>query len=854
MATGTLTGQTIANTYKALLKITGTTAGGETLHATTQKVIEDGDGNPFPFSAAQDAILMTGTSRLEFNDNGEYISGDGTNLTITSGADIILAGTAVNITADTIDLSDATKDVTLNAAVDALNFDSNTLSIDATNNRIGIGTAAPTSKLDIQGNNIDALRFSDVDDNEAMGFFFQANSGNGKLYICTNADYDAAFTSSDAKITLNNNGSVGIGTTAPEIFTAGLGTSAGYTSLYDASGSVLELSGATDGNAVGVGIIQFVNTNNADGGNNDADGKAIALIMADTVTSDSNAGDDSGGNLSFFTKPEAAAYAERMRITSTGIVGIGNLAPAAKLDIQSGSGITTLFGADVNSLARTDDTRKYARIGAVNYDTDATPVGLITYDCQSASDARIMIGGGDSAMNAATSIAFHTAANATTHTGTARMNIDAAGDIGLTPVGSNFTGHLTFGHSGGAAKQITMGSTLCTHGVTGTADTNDYYYSRIYNTDDGGYHEHGLADTGSVGHKFVATAPTDNTTKTASGVGTFMFDTSKNNGTAQADVGADGNLFSVRNNGNGRFLIDEDGQVYSDGNHEAAFDYAEMFEWEDGNPDDEDRVGYSVSLVGDKVKKAEGDEIPIGIVSARPAVCGDNPMYWHGQYKQDEWGKKVRKEVDWVKWEFDYETEPAVEAIEAQDAVYETIEAVTKQKTVDKEVEEEVTTTETVKEGGKYVQKTTTKTVTKTVNVPQYDEVDLYNEDGEVIGKHQVPIMEIVEEAEERLVTEAVKAVSAVEAIVVKKTRQWKVESLPDDLEIPENAEYYKSPESQNSEEYDDSQEYIPRKERQEWDAIGLMGKLRMRSGQPTLSSWIKMKDEDNGIEMWLVK
>ena len=91
MATGTLTGQTIANTYKALLKITGTTAGGETLHATTQKVIEDGDGNPFPFSAAQDAILMTGTSRIEFNDAGEYISGDGTDLTITSSNDIKLA-------------------------------------------------------------------------------------------------------------------------------------------------------------------------------------------------------------------------------------------------------------------------------------------------------------------------------------------------------------------------------------------------------------------------------------------------------------------------------------------------------------------------------------------------------------------------------------------------------------------------------------------------------------------------------------------------------------------------------------------------------------------------------------------
>ena len=56
MATGTLTGQTIANTYKSLLKITGTTAGGETLHATTLKVAEDGDGNASPLLIAKNRI------------------------------------------------------------------------------------------------------------------------------------------------------------------------------------------------------------------------------------------------------------------------------------------------------------------------------------------------------------------------------------------------------------------------------------------------------------------------------------------------------------------------------------------------------------------------------------------------------------------------------------------------------------------------------------------------------------------------------------------------------------------------------------------------------------------------------
>ena len=62
MATGTLTGQTIANTYKALLKVTGTTAGGETLHATTLKIIEDGDGNPTPIQLAQNRIEIVPTA------------------------------------------------------------------------------------------------------------------------------------------------------------------------------------------------------------------------------------------------------------------------------------------------------------------------------------------------------------------------------------------------------------------------------------------------------------------------------------------------------------------------------------------------------------------------------------------------------------------------------------------------------------------------------------------------------------------------------------------------------------------------------------------------------------------------
>jgi hypothetical protein len=69
--------------------------------------------------------------------------------TVSTGA--LTVGGNIDFNSDTIDLSTQTVDVTLNGAVDALNFNSNTLSIDASNNRVGIGTTSPAHKLDVAG-------------------------------------------------------------------------------------------------------------------------------------------------------------------------------------------------------------------------------------------------------------------------------------------------------------------------------------------------------------------------------------------------------------------------------------------------------------------------------------------------------------------------------------------------------------------------------------------------------------------------------------------------------------------------------------------------------------------------------
>ena len=90
----TLAGSTIASTYDSLLHVEDNTAG-LVATSTDSRVIQDGVGANSALALATDSVRITSTNKLYFNDvGGEYISGDGTNLTITSGADIIFATAA----------------------------------------------------------------------------------------------------------------------------------------------------------------------------------------------------------------------------------------------------------------------------------------------------------------------------------------------------------------------------------------------------------------------------------------------------------------------------------------------------------------------------------------------------------------------------------------------------------------------------------------------------------------------------------------------------------------------------------------------------------------------------------------
>jgi len=97
--------------------------------------------------------------------------------------------------------------------------------------------------------------------------------------------------------------------------------------------------------------------------------------------------------------------------------------------------------------------------------------------------------------------------------------------------------------------------------------------------------------------------------------------------------------------GTNRFRVDAAGTAYATGHTVGGADYADMFEWDDGNAENQDRAGYPVVLRNGKISIAFDHMCPeniIGVVSMNPSVLGNAaPMYWDGKYIKDDFGREL---------------------------------------------------------------------------------------------------------------------------------------------------------------------------------------------------------------------
>ena len=199
--------------------------------------------------------------------------------------------------------------------------------------------------------------------------------------------------------------------------------------------------------------------------------------------------------------------------------------------------------------------------------------------------------------------------------------------------------------------------------------------------------------------------------------------------------------------GQKRFTFDlNDGSAYFDSSlSQNNYDYAEYFEWEDGNPSNEDRRGYSVFVNSNgKIEKATDSTNTsdiIGVISGTAMMLGDGAVYdWQGKWKVDEWGTVMREPAKQVSWK---------------------------------------------DESGKN---------------HSYDE-----------------------------------------------------DKVPDGITIPSHATYKEYTRKILNSDFDETKVYVPRDKRQEWDPVGLLGKVRVRDDSPKNPNW-KLIKIVNGKKLWLIR
>ena len=229
----------------------------------------------------------------------------------------------------------------------------------------------------------------------------------------------------------------------------------------------------------------------------------------------------------------------------------------------------------------------------------------------------------------------------------------------------------------------------------------------------------------------------------------------RNDATRAANVAYGFFIGSSGNESDNEIRMMGDGSINSDGSNNlgSGADYAEYFEWKDGNSSDEDRRGYSVVLDGNQIVKAtDSDDVSkiIGVISGNPSVVGDSAWNkWNQKHLKDDFNTYI--------WE-------------------------------------------------------------------DYTQTEWTDADGNFIS-HQTD-----------LIPDGVTAPD--DAVVVSKEEDGTT-----------NLQRRKVNPS-----WDATATYIPRSDRKEWDTVGLMGKLRLKKGQPTGTNWIKMRDISDTVEEWLVR
>jgi hypothetical protein len=273
---GTINNMAIGGTTPAIGRFTDLTDTG----LTSGRVIYAGAGGNLVDSIN---LIFNGTTLSAAGFSGPF-NGTVGGTTPSTGAFTTLSASGAFSANGGVTLGDASGDaLTINSSAvsipNGLNFDSNTLVIDAANNRVGIGTTSPTVPLDIAGaaritgSNLSIVPSTTtsaaylLNTNASGNFFFAIDNSTGASFgagnygrvIYSSAAYPLAFFTNDTeRMRIDSSGNVGIGTsspgarlelggTNPTIYFGPAGTASGGYIGYNTDNNYLSINAVSQG-------------------------------------------------------------------------------------------------------------------------------------------------------------------------------------------------------------------------------------------------------------------------------------------------------------------------------------------------------------------------------------------------------------------------------------------------------------------------------------------------------------------------------------------------------------------------------------------------------------------------------
>jgi len=278
-------------------------------------------------------------NEIEKYDAGQLTITTGTNVSI--GSDLTVGG-ALNATLSTAAQTNITSVGTLSslAVSGDLTVDTSTLKVDSTNNRVGIGTASPTSLMHIVEDSGQARLLIEAPSGQNSFVGFQNTGGTQPAFLIGYNATDSAFVFYDD---IANTERMRI----------------------DSSGNVL--INRTSVNATYLPKLEVVGTAN-DGTEGILIGSYLPTLTFQDFSGGSTIGQIQQDGTGLVFKNNGS---ERMRIDSSGNVGIGTSSPASKFEVSNSNTATDAAGPVITisnesgAITATD-----VALGSINFESN----------------------------------------------------------------------------------------------------------------------------------------------------------------------------------------------------------------------------------------------------------------------------------------------------------------------------------------------------------------------------------------------------------------------------------------------------------------------------------------------------